>query len=74
MISERNVFRFDAFIDRPQCRRRAMHVAARNHGDPVAGEAVIAGKDVGRDVHPRDVPEVRFAVDVGPGYADENVS
>ena len=35
---------------------------------------MVAGEDVGGHVHPGDVAEMRLAIDVGPGYADEDIS
>ena len=73
VIPERDVLRSYALINRPQSSRSAMHVTAGHHRDAVANHTVISSKDVSRHVHPGDMPEMRFTVDVGPGYADEDV-
>ncbi|MEY3073184.1 MAG: hypothetical protein RLZZ353_1380, partial [Actinomycetota bacterium] len=51
----------------------AVAVRARHHQDPVAGDAVVAGEDVGRQVRAGEVAEMQRTVGVGPGDGDEDV-
>ena len=54
--------------------RRAVGVAARHHQHAVAGDAVVAGEDVGGQVGPGEVADVLHAVRVRPGDGDEDVA
>ncbi len=54
--------------------RRAVGVGAADHQHVVAGHAVVAGEDVGRQVGAGDVAEVRQAVGVRPGHGDEDAA
>ena len=47
--------------------RRAVRVAAGDHQDAVAAQAVVAGEDVRRDVRAGQVPQMQVAVGVRPG-------
>ena len=51
--------------------RRAVLVAAGDHEHVVAGGAVVASEDVGRQVGAGDLTDVEGAVGVGPGDGDE---
>ncbi len=72
VISARNFFRGDAFVDSFQHRWRAVHIGTGDHSDFVADDSVESGEDVGWDVHARDVAEVWFAVYIRPCDSYEN--
>ena len=55
--------------DRYRC---AMGVAAGHHQNPVALEAMVSRKYVGRKIAASHMAEVKGTVGVGPGYGDEN--
>ena len=74
VVSKRYVCRVNTFVRRTQCSRRAMHIAARDHRDPVADQPVIAREYVCWNVHASDVTKMRLAVHIRPGDADENCS
>lgn len=74
VISARNFFWGDAFVDSLQHRWRAVHVGSGDHCYFVADDSVEPGEDVGWNVHSCDVAEMRFAVYIRPGDSDEDFS
>jgi hypothetical protein len=51
----------------------AVGVRAGDHEHVVAGQAVVAGIDVGRQVSADDVAHVDVGIGVGPGHGDKNI-
>jgi len=53
--------------------RCAVRIGAGDHQHVIAGQAVVAGADVTREMGASDVAGVDFGAGVGPGDSDENV-
>ena len=71
VVAVGDLLRRDALLLGADGDRRAVLVAARDHQDVVAAQALEAGEDVGRQVHAGQVADVQRAVGVRPGRADE---
>ncbi len=60
-----------SFFVRPHGGRCPVHVASAHHEDVVSHHAMVAGKDVGRNVRSRNVANVPGSTRVGPGHAQQ---
>ena len=67
-------FGADALVVGAHGHGRAVLVAAGNHQHAIAGHAVVASEDVGRQVGAGDVAEVQRPVGVRPRHGDEYVT
>ena len=72
VVAVGDLLRRDALLLGADRDRGAVLVAAGDHQDVVAAQALEAGEDVGRDVHAGEVADVERAVDVRPGRADQD--
>ena len=69
VITLDDIARLDSFAVGGHGDRRPMAIGAGDHGNLVAGKAMIASEDVRGQIGPRDLPDVEQIVRVGPGHA-----
>src|SRR5438045_2325445 len=53
--------------------RRAMRIRAADHQHMVAFETMVAGKDIGGQIHTRQMSNMQVTIGVGPGNRNVNV-
>ena len=52
---------------------RSMLIAPRDHQYLITLKTVIASKDIGRQVSPSYLPQMKRTIGIRPGYADKNM-
>src|SRR3990172_8048510 len=67
----RHLLRRATLLLRPDRNWRAVLVGAGDHEDAVAGDAVVAGEDVGRQIGAGDLAQVQRSIGIRPGDADK---
>ncbi|MBT9149610.1 MAG: hypothetical protein DDT28_01045 [Dehalococcoidia bacterium] len=51
----------------------AVHIAAGDHQDVVALQAMVAGEDVGGEISPGDMPQMQWPIGIRPGNSNKNM-
>jgi len=72
MVAVDHILGIDAFLLGTHRYGSAVAVAAGNHQNLIALQAVVTGKDISRQVASCHMAQVQRAVGIGPGHADED--